>query len=103
MITFYCEDGGVIETVGLRLVHAEIGETMEFEDDEGVSRVGHRVDIVPAPPRTRGFACVTRQFRKFDPDLKKHNPNGDGVIESRRDYEDVIARKRDKGENWHLE
>lgn len=104
MITFRCEDGSVHEVIGLRGSDYPEGEWHNFIDNDGVERYGERLIVVPkSAPRTGGYAGFTRQTRKWDPDFDKHTKDGHGAWESRRELEQVIARKRDKGENWQIE
>jgi len=103
-VTFECEDGSIHEImVENGLDHPE-GEISEFVDDEGVKRKGVRlVGAFHGGINTKGVSCISTQTRKWDPDVKKHDPQGRAIFEGRRDYEDFVARKRDKGENWFIE
>lgn len=103
MITFRCDDGSIYECL-LPGSHCDEGERAVFEDDDGVERIGVRI-VVPSTTslRTKGIAGHSQQFRKWDPDFKKHTADGCGAWDSQRELSDVIARKRDKGENWAID
>lgn len=104
MLTFQCEDGSIHEVCGVRGADYPEGEVGTFLDDDGVERQGVRiVASFDGGLKTGGKACVSRQLRRWDPDVKKHNKEGHAVFDSRRDLEDLIARKRDRGEDWSIE
>ncbi len=103
MITFRCDDGSIHECL-LPGSYCDEGERATFEDDDGVEREGVRLVVgFRGGLNTKGIGCVSRQTRKWDPDVKKYDPEGRAVFDTSRDYQDFIDRKRDRGENWSME
>ena len=104
MLTFRCDDGSIHEVCGLRGADYPEGEIGTFRDDEGVERQGVRLVVgFDGALKTGGLAGVSTQVRRWDPDVKKHTKEGRAVFDGKRDLEDFIARKRDRGEDWGIE
>ncbi len=103
MITFQCDDGSIHECV-LPGSYCDEGDEAVFMDDDGNERRGIRiVTAFNGLLRTHGYAGVSTQARKWDPDAKAHDPDGRPLMKGKRDWEDYAARKRDLGENWTVE
>ena len=104
MMTFRCADGSIHEVLGNDAEAHPEGERSKFLDDDGLLREGTRLVVgFTGGLKTNGVACISRQTRKWDPDVKKYDPDGRAVFETTRDYQDFIDRKSDRGENWGME
>lgn len=104
MMTFRCDDGSIHEVLGNDPVAHPEGARTAFIDDDGDLREGVRLVVAfEGGLRTKGVACVSTQTRKWDPDVKKYDPDGRAVFDTPRDYQDFIDRKSDRGENWSTE
>ena len=104
MITFRCDDGTIHEVCGLRSADYPEGERGTFLDNDEIEREGVRLVVgYTGGLKTSGVACVSRQTRKWDLDVKKYDPDGRAVFDTTRDYQDFIDRKRDRGEDWSME
>lgn len=102
--TFQCTDGvrrdaffHPSETV------CGFGESMDFEDDDGVIRTGTRV---PENGSTqvvcRDYQFRTKQLRRWDPRAKHHDKDGWAVCHGTKDARELTARLNGTGEKCTL-
>ena len=79
------------------------GESMEFEDDDGVLRVGVRIPTQGATQIVcKDYQFRTKQLRKWDPRAKHHDKDGWCVFPNKKEGIETVARLNASGEKSHL-